>query len=340
MASSITSSRRSNPRARRAFKLRHLACNLTINPPARQHQVTPTHVLTYPNPYGTQSVASFCSTTAHINVTTLSLRRFSNPYVHQFFCFGYSRQINPSLSLMVDGLYDRGLRDYKVYDLNYPVNYPAVTYPVAATVSRPNTSMAQIQQHAATGATEYLGLFVKLTKQFSHRYAYTAAYTLSSGHDNNPHSAPVDYRNPNNDWGQASIDQRQALVFSGQVMVPGKIMVGGILSLRSATPFSVTTTQVTSYTVGRVNDQYGVFPINPNFNATAQYVPGTKRTQGNRSLDYSALNTLSGPIERSCTADRCNAESLLQGLPSSRRRCRPGLPQHQSQRQFGYASEL
>jgi hypothetical protein len=65
-------------------------------------------------------------------------------------------------------------------------------------------------------------------------------------------------------------------------MLPGKIMVGGIYSYRSNLPFSVTTSTLTSAT--------GVLPFNPNPNGTAQYVPGTKRDQGNRGLNYTALN--------------------------------------------------
>jgi hypothetical protein len=78
---------------------------------------------------------------------------------------------------------------------------------------------------------------------------------------------------------------------SGSVMLPWKIMVGGIYSFRTREPFSVTTTQLTSYTVGGVNDGYGLLPVNPNTNGTAQYIPGTTRDQGNRNLNWAQVNT-------------------------------------------------
>jgi hypothetical protein len=71
-------------------------------------------------------------------------------------------------------------------------------------------------------------------------------------------------------------------VLSGSIMLPGKIMLGGIYSFRSNLPFSVTTSTLTP--------AGGVFTVNPNPNGTAQYVPGTTRDQGNRNLNYAALN--------------------------------------------------
>jgi carboxypeptidase family protein len=254
-----------------AEKLNFVACPITMTS-------STTNQVQYPNPYNGQSVTSFCAATKNVNVTILS-PGFSNPYQHQF-SLGYSRQINSSTSLAVDGLYTRGLRDYKIYDQNLPPNYPAV---VTAT-TRPNTNMAQIQQHASTGASEYLGLYFKLSKTLSHHYMYTAAYALSSAHDNSPHAAPVNYFAQQADWGQSGVDQRNAIVVSGTYEIPKvKILVGGIYSYRSRMPFSVTSTTLSP----------NVFPgglVNPNFNGTAQYIPGTTRGQGNRSLNYAAIN--------------------------------------------------
>ncbi|HEY4354219.1 MAG TPA: carboxypeptidase regulatory-like domain-containing protein [Acidobacteriaceae bacterium] len=262
-----------------AEKLNFVACAITLTS-------TSNSIVPFPNPYGGQSVGSFCSSTSNTGVTILS-PGLSNPYLNQF-SLGYSRQLSTSLSISVDGLYDRGLRDYKIYDLNRPANYVGLSIP------RPNTQMAQIQQHASTGASEYRGLFVKLDKRMSHKYMYTVSYALSSATDNNPHGAPVNYNNLQQDWGQASIDQRNAFVTSAAYEIPFiKVQVGGIFSYRSRTPFSLTTTQITadaSLTTGQPNDGYGVLPYNPNYNGTAQYVPGTTRTQGNRGVNWDAVN--------------------------------------------------
>ena len=246
-----------------AEKLNFVACPITI--------VSATNNVGYPNPYGGQTTAAFCKSSP-ANVTILS-PGLSNPYQHQF-TLGYTRQLATDLSVSADGLYNHGLRDYKVYDLNYPTNYPVSSV-------RPDTQIGQNNQHASTGVSEYKAFYIKLEKRFSHRYMYTASYALSSGGDNNPHSAPVNYSSPQNDFGPAVIDRRNALVLSGSVMLPGKIMLGGIYSFRSNEPFSVTTTTTTPtiLTASMLNA-----------NGTAQYIPGTKRDQGNRGISFAAIN--------------------------------------------------
>jgi hypothetical protein len=265
-------------------KLNFVACNISLTS-------TATAPIPFPNPYNGGTPTSFCANKSNTGVTILD-PGLSNPYMHQF-SLGYSRQLGKDLSVAVDGIYDRGLRDYKVYDRNLAAVGPGPAY---ATLARPNTQMATISQHVSTGASEYKGLYIKFTKRYSHRYMYTASYALSSALDNNPHGTPVDYNNLQNDWGPSSIDRRGALVLSGSVMAPWKIMIGGIFSYRSAEPFSVTTTTLTSNTVAGVNDLYGVFPIQPNTNGTAQYVPGTKRNQGNRGINWAAINTYRGQL--------------------------------------------
>jgi Carboxypeptidase regulatory-like domain len=268
-----------------AEDLNFVACPITLvtGSPA-------SYVLPYPNPYNGQSVTSFCST-APPSVTILS-PQLRNPYQYQFSA-GYSRQLGPNLSLSVDGIYARGLRDYKVYDLNYPLLNGVPTIGVA----RPFSAFTQILQHASTGASEYKALYVKLEKRMANgRYMYTFSYALSSALDNNPHSAPVSYNTPQNDWGPAGIDQRQAIVGSISYMAPWHIQVGGILTYRSALPFSITTTTATDGASSGKGDPTlpagtGVLPASAlNANGTAQYVPGTKRDQGNRGLNWAAVN--------------------------------------------------
>jgi hypothetical protein len=53
-------------------------------------------------------------------------------------------------------------------------------------------------------------------------------------------------------------------------MMPCKIMIGRIFNYRSAEPYSVVTTTLTSYTVSGIDDQYDVLPIQPNTDGTAQ----------------------------------------------------------------------
>lgn len=270
-----------------AEKLNFVACPITLvnGSPAN-------YTLPYPNPYMGQSVTSFCST-APPSVTILS-PQLRNPYQFQY-SLGYSRQLTTNLSFSADGIYARGMRDYKVYDLNYPLlnGSPSISG------ARPYPAFTQISQHASTGASEYKALYLRLNKNLANHYMFTLSYALSSGLDNNPHSAPVSYNAPQNDWGPAAIDQRHAVVGSATYLLPWRIMVGGIFSYRSQLPYSVTTTTTTCAApkTGQVLPTAcpsvggGVLPSTAlNADGTAQYVPGTKRDQLDRGISFAAIN--------------------------------------------------
>jgi hypothetical protein len=278
-----------------AEKLNFVACSITL-----------TSNVTYPNPYGGKSTSAFCSSNApSVTIMSPNLR---NAYQQQF-TLGYSRQLAENLSISADGVYARGLRDYKTYDLNYPLVNGA--YAPLGTGTRPYASCSngfgagagpcftQITQHASTGSSEYRALYVKLERRLANRYMYTISYAWSAGYDNNPHSSPVNYLTPQNDWGPAGIDQPQSIVGSASWLGPWKILVGGVLTYRSAEPFSTTTSVATcanptgtqtlpSACNGVVGG--GVLPIATNANGTSQYVPGTKRDQGQHGINYAAIN--------------------------------------------------
>jgi hypothetical protein len=258
-------------------KLNFKNCNISLTTGIAPAGTPPNNILPYPNPYNGLSVTNYCSTTP-LTVAILS-PHLQNPYMHQF-SLGYSRQLSNDLSLAVDGLYDRGLRDYKIYDLNIPANYPTNKV-------RPDPTFYQINQNASTAATEYKGFYVKLDKKLSHHYMYTASYALSSAHDNNPHAAPTNYNNLEEDWGPAGIDQRNALVLSASVQLPYRVQIGGIYSLRSNLPFSVKTSTLSP----------NIFPVNTNADGTSQYVPGTTRDQGNRGINYAAINAYRADLD-------------------------------------------
>ena len=230
-------------------KLNLYACTVSINNPG------------YPDPYGGLSPTNYCSTAAPTVVVLAP--GYSNPYAQQF-SLGYTRQLSPNLALIVDGVYEHTLRNYKVYDLNYPVNG-----------KRPNAAFNQIQQHASTDQDKYKALFVRLDRRFARRYMFSAAYTLASGTDWNPEAAVITYSNPKLDYGPSNIDRRHALVLSGSVILPLKIRLGGIYTFRSSEPFTILTTTTNS-------------------NGTAQYLPGTSRNQGNRGLNLAQFGL--GPV--------------------------------------------
>ncbi len=272
-----------------AEDLNFVACPITL-------VATASSPLSYPTPYPgyPSSPSGYCST-APPNVTIIS-PNMRNPYQYQF-TLGYSHQFTSNLSLSIDGVYARGLRDYKTYDRNYPLTNGV---PIIGG-TRTYSNFTQVNQITPAGSSEYKAMYVKLDRRLTGRYMYTLSYALESAMDNNPHSAPYNYADLSEDWGTASYDQRQNIVGSLSYMAPWHILVGGILTYRSALPFTTTTTVTTCAAPtgtealptacnGVVGG--GVLPPSAlNANGTAQLVPGTKRNQGQHGYNYAALNT-------------------------------------------------
>jgi hypothetical protein len=235
-------------------KQNYQVCNITITNPS------------YPNPYNGQSPDSFCST-APPNVYIMS-PDFRNAYSQQFSA-GYTHQFSPSLSIIADGLYQHILRDWRRQDLNFPL-----------TGTRPIASFGEILQQASIGKANYKALYLRMDKRFSNRYMATVSYTLSSAKDNNPQTLVTNYTNYNQDYGPSNIDRRNALVASGSVLLPYKITLGGIWTVRSSLPF---------------NAYSGTYDAD----GTEQYVPGTSRNQGNRNLKLALIGVPASQIQSS-----------------------------------------
>lgn len=223
-------------------------CNIIISNPS------------YPDPFNGQSPTSFCST-APPNVTVLS-QDYRNPYSQQF-NVGYSHQFTENFAVIVSGVYQHFLHDFRLYDLNFPDPVTGI---------RPLTAWGEILQQQPTAQAKYKALFVQANKRFSRRFTFTVSYTLSSARDDNPQFQVTDYANVNLDWGPSGVDRRNALVSSGTVDLPLKLTLGAIWTAKSSAPFSALAAT-----------------FNPD--GTQQYVPGTSRNQGNRDLNLSAVNT-------------------------------------------------
>jgi hypothetical protein len=205
----------------------------------------------YPNPYGSQTPTSFCST-APPTVTVLA-QNFAMPYSQQF-TLGYSREITKDFSIHVDGVYVHTLHDWRSWDLNYP-NAAGV---------RPNPAFARILDHEPISQYKYKAMYVRAEKRFAKRYQFLVSYTLASNQDDSPQSQVTNQNNYNLDWGAAGIDRRNSLVAGGFVQLPWKITAGVFWQVRSSLPFSVTAPTMI-------------------IDGITQYVPGTTRDEGNRN---------------------------------------------------------
>jgi hypothetical protein len=221
----------------------------------------------FPDPYNGQSPTAFCST-APPTVTVLA-QNYRNPYSEQF-NLGYSREILHDFSIHVDGVYTHSVGDYRTVDMNYPLTGANAAYGSLAGV-RPLPSWARILDHEPISQSKYKGLYVRAEKRFARRYQFLASYTFSSCTDDNPQGSVINPANYRLDWGPCGVDQRHALVASGSVNLPGKVVFGAIWQMRSSLPFSALT---------------AITDIDGN----RQYVPGTSRNQGNRNLNFAAVN--------------------------------------------------
>jgi hypothetical protein len=223
-------------------------CNIIISNPS------------YPDPFNGQSPSNFCSN-APPNVTVLA-QNYRNPYSEQF-TGGYSHQFTNDFAITVSGVYQHLLRDFRLFDLNYPD-------PV--TGLRPLPAWGTILQQQSTAQAKYKALLIQANKRFGNRYMFTTSYSLTSARDNDPQFQVTNYADPNLDWGPSNVDRRHVLVASGTVELPLRLTLGAIWTAKSSAPFSALAASF-------------------NANGIQQYVPGTSRNQGNRDLNLGAVNT-------------------------------------------------
>jgi hypothetical protein len=222
-------------------------CNVLIsNPP-------------YPNAYGNKTPQDFCSS-APPTITVLD-QHFSMPYASQF-TGGYSHQFPHGISVSADGIYMHTLKDWRSFDVNYP-NAAGV---------RPLPAYARILIREPISQYKYKALYVRAEKRLAGRYGFSVAYTLSDNRDDAPQSQITNQASYQQDWGNAGLDRRHAIVVSSSVVLPFKINLGAIWQYRTSLPFNATSTvQVDGIT---------------------QFIPGLTRNLGNRDNDrvISAVN--------------------------------------------------
>lgn len=215
----------------------------------------------YPDPFLGQDPLKFISK-APPNISILA-NNFRNPSSNSFNA-GVTQQLGADYALSVDGVYTRVTGDRKLFDLN-------LTDP--ATGLRPDPAFGRIDQDQSTSRSRYRALYVRLDKRFSHRTQFLLSYTLQKAEDNDPGNRWVNQFRQGDDFGPANADRRHMFVASGAVLLPYDVQLGAVWTLRSSLPFTATA---------------GVDRNKDGFNS--DYVPGTTRNQGNRSLNLDAVN--------------------------------------------------
>ncbi len=194
-----------------------------------------------------------------------------NPYSEQW-SIGVERQIIPHWVLSVDYVGAHTLNINRPLDVDPPSSFVRTApgqvrtaqaanctrpywiywYQQAGTACSPNTATnpqppyAAIQADVNDGYLYYDALDVNLTHNFSHHASMLVSYTWSHAIDNVDPDATG--QNPNDplqtgkiENGNALFDQRQRFVASGFYILPGKITVGGVLTLATGLPFNYVT---------------------------------------------------------------------------------------------------
>ena len=161
----------------------------------------------------------------------------------------------------MDGVYEHTVHDYRVVDLNFPVNG-----------LRPYPQFNRILDHDPIGRAKYTALYVRAEKRFARRYQFLVSYTFARNEDDNAEAQVTTATNYGLDWGPANADRRHNLVASGIVQLPAGFTFGAVWTVRSELPFSA---------FSNTTDADGI----------RQYVPGTTRNQGNRNLNMDIVNT-------------------------------------------------
>jgi hypothetical protein len=188
----------------------------------------------YPDPLGENTLRTTGPITPLRNTVRLADDLLA-PYTAQA-TVGAQREIGFGIAVSADGVLARGYHLFFTHDLNYP----DLTDPARA---RPDPSVGKIAEVQSRGHSRYHALQVSVEKRHTHRYSFTAAYTLSSsqGDTEDYDFVAQDQRNQAEEWGPSLGDARHRLAGSVNVDVPLGLRVTAITTAQSALPYNVTT---------------------------------------------------------------------------------------------------
>ena len=221
----------------------------------------------YVRPGNAAYLNGFFPTSTLPNYPTALLR----PYTEQW-TFGVEQRMGDGWTMNLDYVGSHTIRVNRPLDINAPAPFtrtvPAQTRSAqAANCTRPywiswyagrgltcNPSAASlvqppysvIQADVNNGYANYHALNVSLHRRFAHGVFMLASYTWSHALNNVDPDVPG--QNPNDanftastEYGNAIFDQRHRFVGSGIYTAPGRIVVGGIVTLASGLPYNLVT---------------------------------------------------------------------------------------------------
>jgi len=213
----------------------------------------------YPNPYGALSPQAFVTVSAAPNVSIVS-DDLENAQAKGG-TIGFSHELRPNLAVHVDGIFTDVDKTFRPANINTPDPVTRV---------RPIAGWGHITELGSIGFHDYRAMYVRLDKRFADRHQYMLSYTLAKEENSGPTGVAgavlADFYNPDLDIGPGNGDRRHGFVASGSIVLPYDLNLGGVWTLRSTMPLSAR--------AGRDLNADGV--------TGTDYVPGTRRNQGNR----------------------------------------------------------
>ena len=233
---------------------------------------------TYPDPYGGRDPKTFVST-APQNIQTMA----NNLKMQRSTAYsgGVSQSLSSDVAIHVDAIYNKMDRYPMAVDINArPGAFSNATLNFVATGPRPLPQFARVYQNQPIGWANYKAMYVRLERRFDKRYMYLVSYTLAASkgliNSSSTSATIVNSGDLSQDIGPNNNDRRNTLVTSGTVQLPGTVMLAGVFTYRSVTPFSAVS---------------GI-DINGD-SAVTDYVPGTARNvfnRGNNDAEMALVN--------------------------------------------------
>ncbi len=148
---------------------------------------------------------------------------------------GLKHEVARGVAVSADYVFVRGFDQLRRRDLNAPPD---------GTNRRPDATIGRRLIHESTGERKHHALLLTAERRFADRWrlqgAYTLASTKSDSEARNSTVLPTDQYNLAADWAPADVDARHNLTVTGLVVLPLDIQLAGILQMRSAYPFNVT----------------------------------------------------------------------------------------------------
>src|SRR5438105_3836705 len=194
---------------------------------------------------------------------------------------GVSQSLSSDIAIHVDGIYNKMDRYPMAVDINArPGAFSNATLNFVATGNRALPQFARVYQNQSIGWANYKAMYLRLEKRFDKHYMYLVSYTLAASrgliNSSSTSATIVNSGDLGQDIGPNNNDRRNTLVTSGTVQLPGTVMLAGVFTYRSVTPFSA---------VAGID-------INGD-SAVTDYVPGTARNvfnRGNNDAEMALVN--------------------------------------------------